>query len=52
MQTNPGAAQKHMSDPGVAAKLQKLVNAGILSFGGPGAAQGDPTNPRGEGKRR
>lgn len=30
MQTNPAAAQKHMSNPEVSAKIQKLIAAGIL----------------------
>ena len=30
MQQDPKAAQTHMQNPGVAAKIQKLVNAGII----------------------
>merc|ERR1712178_83999 len=30
MSKNPGAAQKHMSNPGIAEKINKLIAAGIL----------------------
>jgi hypothetical protein len=29
-QENPSAAQHHLKDPGVAMKIQKLINAGIV----------------------
>lgn len=29
-QENPRAAQDHLKDPGVAQKIQKLINAGIV----------------------
>jgi stress-induced-phosphoprotein 1 len=29
-QENPSAAQHHLKDPGVAQKIQKLINAGIV----------------------
>jgi len=35
MSTNPGAAQKHMSNPGMAEKINKLIASGILRTGGP-----------------
>ena len=34
MSTNPVAAQEHMKDPGVMAKIEKLIAAGILKVGG------------------
>lgn len=34
MSTNPVAAQAHMKDPGVMAKIEKLIAAGILKVGG------------------
>lgn len=34
MSKNPGAAQKHMSNPGIAEKINKLIAAGILRTGG------------------
>jgi stress-induced-phosphoprotein 1 len=30
MEENPAAAQKHLSDPGVAKKFEKLIAAGIV----------------------
>jgi len=32
MQTNPTAAQQYMRDPGVSAKIQKLIAAGVLQM--------------------
>ncbi len=31
-QENPKAAQKHLSDPGIMAKLNKLIAAGIIQI--------------------
>jgi len=39
LQTNPSASQKAMSDPDISAKLEKLMVAGILGTGAPGAQQ-------------
>jgi stress-induced-phosphoprotein 1 len=30
MQQDPGAAQEHMRNPGIAAKIRVLINAGII----------------------
>ena len=35
LQSNPTAAQSALKDKNIQAKIQKLVTAGILSFGGP-----------------
>ena len=35
MSTNPKAAGEYMADPNIAAKIQKLAQAGVISFGGP-----------------
>lgn len=37
MQTSPGAAQKHMANPDIRRKIDKLIASGILGIGGPGA---------------
>lgn len=33
MKQNPASAQKHLSDPGMMAKFEKLIAAGILRLG-------------------
>ena len=38
MSKDPAAYQKAMSNPGMAMKIQKLMAAGLLSFGGSGKA--------------
>jgi len=35
MQMNPGRANEYMADPNIASKIQKLAQAGIISFGPP-----------------
>jgi stress-induced-phosphoprotein 1 len=32
MQENPAAAQEHLKNPGVAAKINTLINAGVISM--------------------
>lgn len=38
LQRSPEAAQNVLRDPTMAAKINKLIAAGILRFGGPGNA--------------
>ncbi|KAA0155730.1 hypothetical protein FNF27_05687 [Cafeteria roenbergensis] len=38
--TDPSAMSRIMSDPGMSLKLNRLILAGVVSFGGPGAARG------------
>jgi stress-induced-phosphoprotein 1 len=47
MQKDPSRIQDYLRDPGIAAKLNKLIAAGILRFGGPA-----PQQAAGKGGRR
>jgi len=40
MSKDPEASKKAMSNPGMREKINKLMAAGLLSFGGPGAGGG------------